>query len=105
MSDPPTFTLVGETSGGPPTTYTWTRDGQIITNNVPYSIALQLNLNTGDVFQESIYRSRLTVTGRQPGVYQYSVTNRATSGMVTNQTTINFEGTYSAMPELLAGML
>ena len=92
MSDPPIFTLVGDTSGGPPTTYTWTRDGQVITNSASYSIALQLNLDHGDVFQESIYRSRLTVTGRLPGVYQYSVTNRATSGMVTDQMTIDFEG-------------
>ena len=34
------------------------------------------------------YRSTLTVTGRLPGVYQYSVTNRATSGMVTDTSTI-----------------
>ena len=105
MSDPPTFTLVGDTSGGPPTTYTWTRNGQVITNNASYSISLQENLDNENVFRESLYRSRLTVTGRLPGVYQYSVTNRATSGMVTDQMTINFEGIYSAMPESLAGML
>ena len=70
----------------------WTRDGQVVTNNASYSIALQFNLDSVDVFQESIYRSRLTVTGVLPGVYQYSVTNRATSGMVTNQMTIEFEG-------------
>ena len=93
MSDPPTFTLIGDTSGGPPTTYTWTRDGQVITNSASYSIALQLDLDNSDVFRESIYHSTLTVTGVLPGVYQYSVTNRATSGMVTDQMTIEFEGT------------
>ena len=36
-------------------------------------------------FQNSRYRSTLTVTGRLPGVYQYSVTNRATSGMVNDE--------------------
>ena len=39
-------------------------------------------------FQNSRYRSTLTVTGRLPGVYQYSVTNKATSDMVTDQFTI-----------------
>ena len=83
-SDPPTFILVGDTSGGPPTTYTWTRDGQVITNSASYSIPLQLNLyiDSSDVFQESLYHSTLTVTGVLPGVYQYSVSNRATSGIV-----------------------
>ena len=39
-------------------------------------------------FQNSRYRSTLTVTGRLPGVYQYSVTNRATYSMVTGTFTI-----------------
>ena len=87
LSDPPTFTLVSDTTGGPPTTYTWTRNGQVITNNASYSISLQVGQSyTG--FQNSLYRSTLTVTGRLPGVYQYSVTNRATSVMVTDQFTI-----------------
>ena len=88
MSDPPTFTLFGNTSGGPPTTYTWTRNGQVITNNASYTIVIQVNQGAGAHFTHSLYRSRLTVTGRLPGVYQYSVTNRATSGMVTDQFTI-----------------
>ena len=86
-SDPPTFTLVSDTSGGPPTTYTWTRNGQVITNDSSHSISLQVE-QTFAGFQNSRYRSTLTVTGVLPGVYQYSVTNRATSGMVTGQITI-----------------
>ena len=87
LSDPPTFTLLGATSGGPPTTYTWTRNGQVITNNVSYSISIQVERSSAG-FQNSRYRSILTVTGRLPGVYQYSVTNRATSSMVTDTFTI-----------------
>ena len=87
QSDPPTFTVLGATSGGPPTTYTWTRNGQVITNSASYSISIQLD-RSPDGFQNSRYRSTLTVTGRLPGVYQYSVTNRATSSMVTGTFTI-----------------
>ena len=90
MSDPPTFTLFGNTSGGPPTSYIWKRNGQVITNNASYNIAIQVNQGAGAHFAHSLYRSTLTVTGVLPGVYQYSVTNRATSGMVTYQ--INIEG-------------
>jgi hypothetical protein len=75
----PTFTLVGKTSGGPPTTYTWTRDGVEITNSSSDSISLSLNTvpmepDTADnraAYLASLYRSTLTVTGVFPGVYQY----------------------------------
>ena len=90
MSDPPTFILFGNTSGGPPTSYIWTRNGQVITNNASYNIAIQFNRGAGAHFAHSLYHSTLNVTGRLPGVYQYSVTNRATSGMVTDK--INIEG-------------
>ena len=86
-SDPPTFTLVSVTDGGPPTTYTWTRNGQDVTSNASYSISLQVEQSFAG-FQNSQYCNTLTVTGVLPGVYQYSVTNRATSGMVTDQFTI-----------------
>ena len=90
LSDPLIFTLCGATIGGPPTTYTWTRNGQVITNNASYSISIQVERSPAG-FQNSRYRSTLTVTGRLPGVYQYSVTNRATSGMVTDTFTIESE--------------
>ena len=89
LSDSQTFTLLGDTSGGPPTTYTWRRDGQVITNSSSYSISIQTRERTNAGFQNSRYRSTLTVTGRLPGVYQYSVTNRVTSGMVTDSFTID----------------
>ena len=88
LTDPPTFTLFGDTSGGPPTTYTWTRNDQVISNNASYNISIHAQVNNTSVRMSSQYRSILTVTGRLPGVYQYSVTNRATSAMITNSTTI-----------------
>ena len=93
LSDPPSFTLHGATSGGPPTTYTWTRNGQVITNSASYSISIQVE-HPPVGFQNSRYRSTLTVTGRLPGVYQYSVINKATSGMVTDTFTIESKNSY-----------
>ena len=90
MSPSPHFCLIPQPSFClvlPPTTYTWTRNGQVITNSASYGISIQVD-RSPDGFQNSRYRSTLTVTGRLPGVYQYSVTNRATSGMVTRTFTI-----------------
>ena len=101
LSDPLTFILLGATSGGPPTTYTWTRNGQVITNSASYSTSIQVELSTAG-FQNSRYRSTLSVTGRLPGVYQYSVTNRATSGMVTDTFTI--ESKSSSYAWMVEGM-
>ena len=77
----PTFTLEARTSGGPPTTSTWTRDGVEITSGI--SLALDpnpQNAATGDnidAYLNSRYISTLVVTGVFPGVYQYSASNRA----------------------------
>ncbi len=89
-SNPPTFTLAGDTSGGPPTTYTWTRNGEVITDGGPYSISIAVNGDSTTVYQQSRYRSTLTVTGTQPGLYEYSVTNRATTTPRTSS--FNIEG-------------
>ena len=90
MADPTSFTLVGDTTGGPPETSTWTRNGVTISDGGSYSISLTVpgvteyflfNLDT-QIFQQSRYRSTLTsstVTGNLPGVYVYSVINRAMS--------------------------
>ena len=40
------------------------------------------------VYQQSHYRSTLTVTGNLPGLYQYSATNRATTTAVTSSYSI-----------------
>ncbi len=82
MATPPTFTLYGNTSGGPPVEYTWTRNGAVITNNDSYSISLIINNRIGqftlEILSNAYYRSTLIVTGVLPGVYQYSVNNKAT---------------------------
>ena len=91
MADPPTFTLIGETRGGPPTIYTWTRDGNEIINDANFTVSISL-ANDSEAFIESVYVSTLVVIGNLPGVYQYSVTNRAMSERRNGSFII--EGTY-----------
>ena len=81
LTDTLTFSLVGDTSGGPPTSYTWTRYGVEVTDGGPFSISLSLNESNPRRFMDSLYVSTLTVTGRYPGVYGYSVTNRASTAL------------------------
>ena len=75
ITDPPTFTLTCVTSGGPPTTVTWTRDNTGIDyesdNNFTFS-------RTVTNFVSSTYNSTLTVTGRYPGQYNMEALNRNT---------------------------
>ena len=101
MADPPSFTLISNTTGGPPETNTWTRNGVTISDGGSYSISLKVpgvtSINTNvlravsQIFQQSRYHSTLTVTGNLPGVYVYSVINRAMSSPRTSSFTI--EGT------------
>ena len=85
----PTFTLLASTSGGPPEIYTWTRDGVEISNSSSYTLSFYLTPNSRK-FVDSLYNSRLTVRGRLPGVYRYSVTNRDTP--ITANQEITIEG-------------
>ncbi len=82
MATSPTFTLYGDTGGGPPVEYTWTRNGAVIPNNDSYIISITLNgpvsTSIRDRLSNAFYRSILIVTGVLPGVYQYSVNNKAT---------------------------
>ena len=89
MADPPSFTLIGDTTGGPPETSTWTRNGMAISDGGSYNISLTVPgvtssrttdlIAVNQIFTQSRYRSTLTVTGNLPGVYVYSVINRAMS--------------------------
>ena len=87
-ADPPTFTLDGDTSGGPPETRMWTRDSQVITDDDSHDISIAVNGGTAtsspsnDVRRNCRYRSTLVVRGNLPGVYQYSAGNRVTNPMV-----------------------
>ena len=94
MASSPSFTLAGDTEGGPPETYTWTRNGEPITNGGSFNISIGVNgVTDPSAYNNSRYRSTLTVTGWLPGVYQYSVSNRATHNTLTSN--INIEGMYS----------
>lgn len=77
------FALVGDTSGGPPESHTWTRNDEIISESSSFSISIAVNGDGVRANMESLYRSTLSVRGSFPGVYRYSVTNRATPTLVT----------------------
>lgn len=82
------FSLRGDSSGGPPEIYTWSRDGTVINDaDSFFSISIALNGNSLQTNTESRYRSTLTVAENLTGVYQYSVSNRATPTTLTR--TIN----------------
>ena len=90
-SNPPTFTLVGDTSGGPPTISIWRRNGEELSDSNSYSISIEANPNDDqDGRVNARYRSTLVVTGMLPGVYEYQVGNKATSGDVRDS--LNIEG-------------
>ena len=72
-ADPPVFTLICVSTDGPATTVTWTRDG----NNVSYDPTHELTQTVTDQ-TNIIYSNVLTVTGRESGNYQCSVTNDRT---------------------------
>ena len=73
----PIFTLFGDTSAGPPTTNIWRKDNVVITNN---TTSISFTGSHDDAGHRAAnYRSTLIVTGRQPGVNQYSVIIRATT--------------------------
>ena len=84
----PGFTLVGDTEGGPPEIYTWTRDGQKVSNGGSFRISIavkqmlddypdNLTMETIQAYQQASYRSTLEVADALPGVYEYTVSNRA----------------------------
>ena len=103
MANPPSFTLVGDTTGGPPETSTWTRNGVTISDGGSYSISLTVpgvtSSGTSDliavsqIFQQSRYRNTLTVTGNLPGMYVYSVINRAMHMSAPRNASFTIEGT------------
>ena len=78
---PISFQLFGDSTGGPPTTSYWTRNGANITNNDSFSISISFTGSHDEAGHRAAnYRSTLTVTGRHPGLYQYHVSNRRTNG-------------------------
>ena len=90
LSDYPTFTLVGESRGGPPTFSYWTRNGIRITPNDSFLISLSFQ-SIGTRSIHSVYLSTLVVNGTFPGVYQFSATNRIMSNWSSNSIAIQGE--------------
>ena len=88
-ANPPTFTLIGATSGGPPTSYNWRRNYGFLWNSSTYSISIEVNpgqLQEGRV--NCYYQSTIVVTGMLPGIYDYQVSNRAASHTMKGSITI-----------------
>jgi hypothetical protein len=52
------------------------RNGEELTGNDSFQISLSL-MEVSNKYRDSVYQSRLTVTGTHLGVYAYSVFNRA----------------------------
>ena len=94
--NPISFQLFGESTGGPPTTSYWTRNGANITNSSTFSISSISFTGSHDNagHRAANYQSTLTVASEQPqpGTYLYYVSNRRTTGPRTAQ--ILVDGNY-----------
>ena len=92
MSNPASFQLIGDSTGGPPTTNYWTRNGANITPNSTFNISISFTGSHDKAGHRAAnYQNTLTMTGRQPGVYQYHVSNTHTTGTRTSRN-ITIEG-------------
>ena len=88
----PTFNLTCISTGGPVTTFSWRRDGALVTNNNSYNIATPIVTDP----MSGTYSLTLTVMGRQAGQYECSVTNSRTP-MDTGSLTIEGKSTFSLL--------
>ena len=82
-TDPPVFTLTTTSTGGPPSTVSWSRDGTLLNDDSTYSIAFQVINGT-----TSTYTHTLTVTGRLEGEYEFNVSNIRTPSPSTSSLTV-----------------
>ena len=88
----PKFTLTCISTGGPVTTFSWRRDGALVTNNNSYNVAPQKVTDTED----GTYTHILTVTGRHPGQYECSVANNRPS-MDTGNLTVESKSMFNML--------
>ena len=92
----PEFSLRADTSGGPPVEYFWTRNGEPVSDDDTFDITIDVtntrfgSMPAADTLQNARYNSTLVVRGNLPGVYQYTIGNRATPTIVTSS--FNIEG-------------
>ena len=97
-TNPISFQLVGDSTGGPPTTSYWTRNGVNITNDNTFSISISFTGSHDNAGHRAAnYQSTMTVTSEQPqpGTYQYHVSNRRTSGPRTAQVLVDGNHKYT----------
>ena len=81
-SDPPSFTLVASTVGGPPIPRFWRRNGVIATSSNPaFEVTFGVTAETEQNRINAGYTSTLTVTGNLPGEYNYAFTNQASGNL------------------------
>ena len=81
-STTPTFTLTCTSTGGPVTTVTWMRDGEVLTENGNYNITSWMLLHP----ENATYTHTLTVSGRLVGEYECNVSNIWTPSSSRNLT-------------------
>ena len=82
-TDPPVFTLTCTSTGGPPTTISWKRDGTLLSDDSTYKITSQVTDT-----MTATYTHTLTVTGRLVGEYQCNVSNIRTPSGSTRSITV-----------------
>ena len=83
-SPTPTFTLTCTSTGGPVTTVSWMRDGEILHENSNYSITSQILYYS----ENATYDHTLMVTGRLVGEYECNVSNGKASSSSGNITVV-----------------
>ena len=104
-ANPPEFSLRADTSGGPPEEYFWTRNGERISDDDTFDIilivvtTLPASQPRQDALGNSRYNNTLIVRGNLPGLYEYTVRNRATPTMVASS--INIEGILYYIPRII----
>ena len=87
--DPVVFSLTFNTTGGPATYVTWTRDGVKISSLEDNHYTPSQNvLQNGRLYTAGDYSNILRVNGRLSGVYAVSVTNDRTTTPVTSNITV-----------------
>ena len=86
------FALDGVSKGGVPTSFTWRKDGVVLTSSSRYTIAAPVLTSSENPCSERFYRSRVSVTGKITGVFTYTVNNADTGDDV--MATLDIEGMY-----------
>ena len=85
LEEPPQFSLICISVGGPVTEVAWEREGEVVVDDADHSSS-QIVIDPSD----AVYHNVLVVSGRYGGEYTCTVSNVKTSF----STTIDIEGTY-----------